>query len=244
MISPLNRMLQRKVVWFSLALMAPPGVSSDPSPQPDAASILRGIDAAVQARYQTVLSFTDVEHYSVFRGKDQSHPVAEMTVKDIYTKDAGKTYTVLSESGSEVVIRFGLKPLLEKERVINEAVNVPGSWFTSANYQMSVKPGPPVRLNGRDCLAIAVTARRKAPNTINGTIWVDANGYALVQIQGESTKSPSAFAGVTELMREYTQIDGFSMATHARAESTSMIFGRSIVIVDYTDYHLQLGSSK
>ena len=68
MISPLNRMLQRKVVWFSLALMAPPGVSSDPSPQPDAASILRGIDAAVQARYQTVLSFTDVEHLALAGG--------------------------------------------------------------------------------------------------------------------------------------------------------------------------------
>jgi hypothetical protein len=243
MIRRTNQAFQRGLMWLSLLLFTPEGVLPDPAAQADAASIIRGIDAAVQARYQNVLSFTDIEHYAVFRGKDQSHTVAEMTVKDTYTKDAGKTYTLLSESGSELVLRFGLKPLLENEREINQPANVPGSWFTSENYRMVVKPGPMVRLNGRDCIAIAVTARRKAPNMINGTIWVEANGYALAQIQGESSKSPSAFSGVTELMRQYAQIDGFPMATHARAESGSMIFGRSVVTIDYTDYHLQLRSS-
>jgi hypothetical protein len=218
------------------------GAGPPPVPAPDAASVIRQIDAAVEARHQHVLEFTDIEHYAVFRGKDQTHPVAEMTVKDTYRKDVGKTYTVLSQSGSEMVLRLGLKPLLENERIINQPANLPRSWFTSANYEM--KPKGAERIDGRDCLAIEVKAKYKASNTIDGEIWVDAHDYSLAQIQGVASKSPSAFAGTTHMMREYAQVNGFSMATHARADSSSMIFGHTVVVIDYTDYHLQLGPSR
>jgi hypothetical protein len=46
------------------------------------------------------------------------------------------------------------------------------------------------------------------------------------------------------MMRQYEQIDGFPMATHARAESNSMLFGRTVVTIDYSDYHLQLAPQK
>ena len=88
-----------------------------------------------------VLGFTDIEHYSVYRGRDETHPVAEMTVKDTYRKGVGKTYTILSQSGSGIVMRFGLKPLLDNEESINKPGNVEKSWFTSANYEMKLKPG-------------------------------------------------------------------------------------------------------
>jgi hypothetical protein len=219
-------------------------VRAEVAQQPDPATMIQRIDAAVHARYQTVLAFTAIEHYAVFRGKDQTHPVAEMTVKDSYRKDVGKTYTVLSQSGSELVLRVGLKPLLENERIINQPGNVQRSWFNSANYEMDPKPGSVEKLNGRNCILVAVAARRKAPNTINGNIWVDQNDYSLVQIQGVATKSPSAFAGTTHMMRQYEQIDGFSMATHARAESNSLLFGRTVVTIDYSDYHLELDPHK
>lgn len=228
--------------FLMFALWQFPAASS--SQQPDPATIIHNIDAAVQTRYENVLSFTDIEHYSVFRGNDQTHPVAQMTVKDTYRKDVGKTYTVLAQSGSGVVIRLGLKPLLDDERTINEPANLPKSWFTSANYQMEPKLGQLEKLDGRDCLMVAIKARRKATNTIDGNIWVDAGNYSLVQIDGTASKSPSVFAGTTHMMRQYRQIDGFSMATHARAESNSFFFGRTVVTIDYSDYHLQLRPEK
>lgn len=212
--------------------------------QRDSAAVIRGVDAAVQARYENVLAFTDIEHYAVFRGKDQTHPVAEMTVKDAYRKGVGKTYTILSQSGSEITIRLGLNPLLENEERINQPANLPQSWFTSSNYAMKPEPSQSERVDGRDCLVVAVTARRKAPNLIDGAIWVDAKDYSLAQINGVASKSPSVFAGATHMMRQYQQIDGFPMATHARAESNSMLLGRTVVTIDYSDYHLQLSTAK
>jgi len=215
--------------------------------QPDQAAVIHQIDAAVAGRFDNVLGFTDVEHYSVYRGEDETHPAAEMTVRDTYKKGVGKEYTVLSESGSGIILRFGLKPLIDNEKTINLPGNVEKSWFTSANYEMKLKPGVPTdieKLNGRDCYVLAVKPREEAPNLIVGTVWADVNGGTLVQIEGVASKSPSAFAGTTHMMRQYSNISGFSMAMHARAESASMLFGRTVVTIDYSDYRLQLRQNK
>jgi len=211
--------------------------------QPDEAAVIRGVDAAARNRYDHVLGFTVIEHYAVFRGSDETHAVAEMTVRTTYTKGSGKSYEVLSQGGSGIIVRFGLKPLLESEKEINVPGKVEQSWFTSANYEMTLKPGGAQMLNGRDCLVLAVTARRKAPNMIDGTLWVDAKDGSIVRIDGIASKSPSAFAGRTRMMRDYAKIDGFPMATHARAESNGF-FGRTVVTIDYSNYDLQLKPGK
>ncbi len=211
---------------------------------PDQAAVIHLIDAAVAARVDKVLSFTDVEHYTVYRGNDEVHPVAEMTVRDSYQKGVGKTYTVLSESGSGIVRRFGLKPLIDNETAINQPGKVAESWFTSENYVMELKPGGTRNLNGRNCHVLAIRPRKTAPNMVAGTLWADVKDGTLVQIDGVASKKPSVFAGTTHMMRQYTNIDGFAMATHARAESNSMFFGRTVVLIDYSDYHLQVREGK
>ena len=214
-------------------------IEAAPAQQPDQAAVIARIDAAVQYRYDNVLGFTDAEHYSVFRGKDETHAAAEMTVKATYRKGVGKSYEILSQSGSPVILRFGLRPLLDNEKAVNEPGNVEHSWFTSANYEMKLRPGGPQLLDGRSCFVLDITARRKAPNLIDGTLWVDAKDGQIKKIDGIASKSPSAFAGTTHMMREYANMDGFPMATHARAESSSLFVGRTVVIIDYSDYNLQ-----
>jgi hypothetical protein len=215
-----------------------------PAQQPDEASVIRHIDAAAHTRYENVLGFTVTESYAVYRGKDETHPVAAMTVKTTYRKGVGKSYVILSQSGSELAQKFGLRPLLDNEKNINLPGNVEKSWFISANFQMKLKPGVIQRLDGRDCIALAVVPRRKAPNMIDGTLWVDSSDNSIVEIEGIASRSPSIFAGTTHMMRRYTNISGFAMAEHARAESNSALFGRTVVTIDYSDYQLQLASAK
>jgi hypothetical protein len=228
----------------ALLLLIAPGVAAARAQSPDQAAVIRKVDAAVAARVDNVLGFSDVEHYSVYRGGDETHPAAEMTVRDTYKKGVGKEYTVLSQSGSGMVLHFGLKPLIDNEKTINLPGNVEKSWFTSANYEMTLKPGGVQRLNGRDCYVLAIKPRGKATNLIIGTLWADAKDGSLVQIEGVASKSPSAFAGTTHMMRQYANINGFAMAIHARAESTSMLFGRTVVTIDYSDYRLQVRGNK
>jgi len=212
--------------------------------QPDEASVIRHIDAVVEARFQAVLGFTDTEHYAVYRNNDETHPAAEMTVRTTYDKDTGKSYAIVSETGSEVLRHFVLDSLLENERRINEPANRRASWFISANYEMKLQPGGIQRIDGRDCLAVSLKPRDKAANLIEGTMWVDAKNYSTVQIQGIATKSPSMFSGPAHVMRQYANLSGFAQAVHARAASNSTLFGQTTVVIDYLDYTIKISATK
>jgi len=212
--------------------------------QPDAVAIIRDLDTANQARFDNILAFTDVEHYVVFRRSDQSHPAAEMTVKMTYKKGSGKDYVIVSKSGSSLIQRVGLQPLLDNEKAINDSAKVAQSWFTSANYEMHLKPGVRQTIGGRLCVALAIRPHQKAPNMIDGTLWVDVNDHTLVEVEGIASKNPSVFAGTTKMMRRYANMQGYAMATHARAESSSTLFGRTVIVIDYSDYHFQVRPSQ
>jgi len=228
----------RALAIMVLPLIAITGVTH--AQQADAAAIIRDLDAANQSRFENVLSFTDVEHYSVYRGADQMDASAQMTVKVTYKKGVGKTYQILSQSGSELVIKYGLRPLLENEKSINNPATVAQSWFTSANYEMKLTLGVSQLIDERPCVALAITPHRKSPHMIEGTLWVDTRDHALVQVEGLASKSPSIFAGTTHMMRRYANMQGHAMAIHARAESSSLLFGRSVVTIDYSDYQFEI----
>jgi len=207
--------------------------------QLDQAAVIRGVDAAVLSRVNRVAGYTVTEHYAVYRGADETHSVAEMTVKTTYRRETGKSYEVVSQGGSAMIRRLGLDPILDSEKEINRPENVEHSWISSENYEMTLKPGTQIQ-DGRECLVLAINPKRKAPNLIVGTLWVDAKDYTIVRLEGVASKAPSVFAGTTHMMRQYDQVEGFAMATHARAESSTFLYGKTVVTIDYTGYDIQV----
>jgi hypothetical protein len=69
---------------------------------------------------------------------------------------------------------------------------------------------------------------------------VDAKDYTIVRLEGVASKAPSVFAGVTHMMRQYALVQGFSMATHAHAESSTFLYGRMVVAIDYSNYEIEV----
>lgn len=230
----MKRLSRAVAVLFVFAGIA--GASDAPI---DQASAIRRVDDAVLMRVNKIAAYSVNEHYAVFRGKDESHPVAEMTVNTTYRPETGKSYQVVSQSGSALIRRLGLEPLLEREKEINLPANVSHAWITSANYNMKLKPGTQM-LDGRECIEFAISPKEKAPNLIEGNAWMDAKDYTIARLEGVASKAPSVFAGQTHMQRNYAHVDGFSMATHARAESTTFLYGRTVVTIDYTGYKIQL----
>src|ERR1039458_8481072 len=99
------------------------GIVAVPAQQLDASSVIQHIDAAVKARVDNIAGYTVTEHYAVYRSNDETHPVAEMTVKTLYQKDTGKSYTILSQTGSEVIRSPGLGAMLGN----GKSPNLPGT---------------------------------------------------------------------------------------------------------------------
>jgi hypothetical protein len=70
---------------------------------------------------------------------------------------------------------------------------------------------------------------------------VDPRDGSIVQLEGTATKNSSLVTGPTRMVRQYATISGYPEATHLRAESSSFMFGETIVKVDYQDYRVELG---
>jgi hypothetical protein len=208
--------------------------------QLDTAAVIQRVDAAVKARVESIAGYTVTEHYAVYRNTDETNPVAEMTVKTTYQRDTGKSYTIISQTGSGIIRSLVLGAILDNEKRISLPGNREGAWITSANYEMKLKPGGTQLLDGRDCLVLTLAPKRKAPYLVEGTLWVDSKDGSIVQVQGAATRSSSVFTGPTQVIRQYTNIEGFSQATRVRAVSNSFMFGQTIVRIDYQDYQVQL----
>jgi len=208
--------------------------------QLDPESIIQHVDASVQARIDNVADYTVTEHYAVFRNHDDVHPVAEMTVRTVYRKGQGKSYTTLSESGSAFIRSQVLGSVLDNEKRLSQPGNVETALIDSANYAMELKSNEPQQLNGRDCLVLSLTPKRSSPYLFKGTLWVDAKDYSILQLEGMATKSPFFLTGAAQVSRQYASVSGFPMATHASAVSNSALLGQTIVKIDYRDYQVDL----
>ena len=224
----------------SVSIIAFLGTMMAPAQQLDTAEIIQLVDAAVKARVESIVGYTVTEHYAVYRNNDEVHPAAEMMVKTTYRKNTGKDYTIVSQSGSALIRRFVLNAILDNEKSLNQPGVREGAWFTSANYEMKLKPGGNKLVDRRDCVVLALTPRRKTPYLIEGTLWADSRDGSIVQVQGTAAKSSSLLTGPTQVVRQYANIGGLSQATHVRAVSNSTMFGQTIVKIDYQGYQVQL----
>ena len=72
--------------------------------------------------------------------KMKLHPVAEMTVRTTYQKDSGKSYMIVSQTGSEIIQKLVLDTILDNEKHLNEPGIREGAWITSENYGMKLEP--------------------------------------------------------------------------------------------------------
>lgn len=207
---------------------------------PDITSIIHGVDASVKNRIDRLQDYTVTEHYVVLRGRDDSHPAAEMVVQTIYRKPTGKNYTILSQSGSALWRNQVLGTLLDHEKKMSQPGNVETALLDSANYDMKLDPNSHATLNGHNCLVLDITPRRASEYLFTGKLWVDVRDYAIVQLMGTASKSAFFLARAAHVLRQYEQIGGVPMATHAEAVSDSALLGQTVVKIDYLNYRIDL----
>jgi hypothetical protein len=206
--------------------------------QAESKPMIQKIDASVAARDENLLGYTVTELYRVYRGADKMHPSAVMTVKTTYRKDSGKSYVILSQSGSELLIKEVLGRVLDSERLMTQPVNRVQAVLTTANYIMTVKGDDTV--DGRTCRAVAIVPKKISPYLFRGTIWVNAQDGSIVKLDGVASKAASVLAGATQVSRQYANVNGLPMATHAEAVAGSWLLGQTTIDIDYSGYEMTL----
>ena len=155
-------------------------------------------------RAQHLKYFTSLRHYHIeFHGLGRSL-AADMHAQVTYKAGLGKTFQVIDQSGSHMLLSHVLRKLLETEQDDSRQQN---AGLTPTNYDFVLQNK--TTENGRPAYVFTVTPKVKNKLLYRGRIWVDAGDYAVVRVEAQPAENPSFWIKSTDIHHSYVKIGEF-----------------------------------
>ena len=192
------------------------------------------VAARDRARESQLLDYSSTRTYEV-RSAD-GHIQGESRVAVRYHAPDPKEFHVLEEHGSRVVSRMVFGPLMRSEEEASAGQDKHDSSIAPSNYDVRLTGED--EIDGRRCYILAATPRRRDKYLFEGTIWVDAQDLAVVQIVGQPAKNPSFWVRNVRFVRRYQKIGNAWLPLEDSSISDVRIFGRHTLTIRYQDYEL------
>lgn len=214
---------------------------SDPLPLPapaplNAEQLVQNLVRMNLERAQALRAYQGIRIYRLeYRGFAGIRS-AEMVVDVKYQSPGTKEFTILSATGSKLIIDKVFKKLLQSEKEALEAENQKRTALNGDNYVFTLI-GYESTPTGSIYL-LSVEPRTKDKFLYHGRIWVDAEDFAVVRMEVEPAKNPSFWTKNTEVQQAYVKVSGFWLPAQHHSLSTIRLGGRADFTIDYKDYHI------
>ena len=177
-----------------------------------------------------------VRHYQVQYKGFGTHLAAKMDVDLNYDVATGKSFRVVSQSGSKLLCDKVLKRAVDSEE---EASKDKASTALSAtNYRFQLAGTEPV--DGQMAYILQVDPLKKSKFLYRGRVWVNAEDYAVVKIEVEPAQNPSFWITSTQIENTNLKTDGVWLPEKNRSESKIRVGGTAVLTIDYGTYHVTL----
>jgi outer membrane lipoprotein-sorting protein len=168
--------------------------------------------------------------YTGFPGKHE----ADMVVQVSYQAPADKRFTVVSESGSSLIINRVFKKLLETEKESADAESQARSAVSSDNYAFELLGKED--LNGRPSYILKVEPKTSNKLLYRGKIWVDAADFAVAKIEAEPAKRPSFWISNTVIHHTYRKVGQFWLPEQNESTTEVRLGGHAVLSIRYREY--------
>jgi hypothetical protein len=178
--------------------------------------------------------YTAVRRYVLENARHNKR--AEMLVRTTCLEDGSKRFEVISESGWGGARKHVFPRLLEGETEASLPDKREESRITPRNYSFDF-----VRtdyIDGRAAYVLNVSPKTQNKYLMRGTIWVDADDYAIVRIDGVPAKSPSFWIKSVHFVHMYAKNGPFWFPASDHSVTDAWLFGNTEVTIDYFDYLL------
>ena len=159
-----------------------------------------------------------------------------MQVEATYRAPNDKSFKVISESGSKLLLREVLMKLLQSEREAQEERNRKALEIGPANYSFELENVQHTPTG--DLYVLAVEPRSKSKFVYNGKIWVDARDYAITRMEGSPATNPSFWVKNVEVQYEWAKIGGFWLPARNYSVTNVRLGGRAVLNIGYSDYQI------
>ena len=222
-------MFLASVLLFA-AVASPAGDSNEQLPA--AANVVAKMMARDNERQAALDGYTAVRRYVL---ENQGfHKRAEMLVRMTCRKDGSKHFEMLSATGWGGARKHVFPWLLEAEADASQPGSRERSRITSENYAFEMLGVEYV--GGREAYVIAVSPKTPNKYLLQGRIWVDADDYAVVRIDGKPAKNPSFWIKSVHFVHNYDKVGSFWFPISDRSVTDARIFGNTEVTIEYFDY--------
>jgi hypothetical protein len=206
--------------------------SSASEGRPSAIEIAQRMQHNDRLRAEKLVRYHSTRHYSVeYHGFPKSL-AATMDVEVTFDAESGKSFRILSESGSKLLYDRVLKRAVESEE---EASHHPGETaLTEANYKFQLLGSE--ELNGRPAYILHVEPRKPGKFLYKGKVWIDSADDALERIEAQPAKNPSFWITKTQIEEVYAPVEGFWLPQLNRSETRVRLGGTAVLTIQYGSY--------
>lgn len=236
-----RRQVQRAVRACAVLVAAGLACAARQSAASDAASPVAGnviVQRMVEQnalRAQRLKFFTSCRHYHVeFHGLGRTMS-ADMHAQVTYTAGSGKTFRVIDQTGSQLLVNHVLLKLLETEQ---DDSHQQTAALTPSNYDFVLESA--ANENGRQVYIFAVTPKVKNKLLYRGRIWIDAEDYAVVRVEAQPAENPSFWIKSTEIRHSYRKLGEFWLPETNQSESKVRFGGTAVLTIDYGNYQFAM----
>jgi hypothetical protein len=160
---------------------------------------------------------------------------ASMEVLATYSAPDERTFSVISQSGSKLLLNRVLLKLLDSEK--EAFAHRKQVELSPENYKFELV-GADRTADGSSCFVLAVKPRKQNKFLYAGKIWVDAHDFAVVRMEGEPAKSPSFWVRDTQIQSSWKKVGNFWLIAHNHSVSHIRMGGAATLTIDYDDYQI------
>src|SRR6266481_2656120 len=201
-------------------------------PDIDESRLFAELLAHNELRNAALLGYTELRTYEVTdtTGKVRAQESGQME----YRAPDKKTFATTSESGSGLVRRLALNPLIASEIDAASGKQHHDSAITPENYTLELlgeqQVGP------YRCILVRATPKRTDKYLFEGKVWIDTEDYAVVRIVGHPAKKLSFWIERANFVREYQKIDGFWLPQKDETHVQVRMYGQKVLTIDHQNY--------
>ncbi len=222
--------------------------TADPSPLPPSIttaplSVDQVVDNLIrnnEERSQALLHSESTRVYHLaYRGFPGDRD-AEMTVEATYDSPSTKSFKVVSQKGSKLVLDRVFKRLLESEKEAAEPEMRARTLLNRNNYDFALVGFESSNdSEGKSSqYVLAVSPKAKSKYVYRGKIWVDATDFAVTKIDAEPAQNPSFWTKKNEVHHEYIKAQDFWLPRRNQSISEIRLGGRATLTIDYSNYRV------
>ena len=210
------------------------GGSPLPAAHLDSAQIVAEMQIHNRMRSQELREYHSLRQYAVaYRGYGTKIS-ARMAVEVTYNAASGKSFRIVSQSGSPFLCNKVLKRAVDSEEEASQDKDLTA--LTPANYRFQLDGVE--SLNGRPAYVLDVDPVKPAKFLYRGKIWVDAADFAVVKIDATPAKNPSVWIAKTTIRHTSAMTDGFWLPQETQSQTWVRIGGTAVLTIDYGTYQV------